>query len=241
MTIPLLPADSPLAQVTIAFLSDVHLRDYWPGGADDMIERVGAMQCDMVLNTGDLVEDRENPWSALPLARRRIERLPSRHGMFAITGNHDQYHLAHELADLNVTWLMNDRRVIDVGGQAIELIGLAGPSRQDNDPAWTAALPRPDPGTPRIVLSHFPDAIRDIGTLDADLFLAGHTHGGQVCLPGGGVLITHDSLPGRMSKGVHTVGRTTLIVNRGFGFSSRLPLRVLCPPEIIELCLTRGG
>jgi predicted MPP superfamily phosphohydrolase len=86
-------------------------------------------------------------------------------------------------------------------------------------------------------LGHYPDQVRFVSHVAApDLMLVGHTHGGQICLPGGRALLTHDYLPKRMARGVHHFGQTLLIVNRGFGWT-RLRLRVFCPAEVVELRL----
>ena len=94
-------------------------------------------------------------------------------------------------------------------------------------------------GVPRIALSHFPDTIKRVDYLEFDLFLAGHTHGGQVCLPGGWPLVTHDTLPRKYAKGCHRWGKTWFVINRGIGFSDK-EIRVNCPAEVLEITLVRG-
>jgi len=84
---------------------------------------------------------------------------------------------------------------------------------------------------------HFPDHLRRTAKLQPHLFLAGHTHGGQVCLPGRIPILKHDAMPRRCCSGIHRVGDTWLIVNRGFGYTT-LPIRVFCPPEVLEIELT---
>ncbi len=86
-------------------------------------------------------------------------------------------------------------------------------------------------------MSHYPNHLHHAQRLGAQLFLTGHTHGGQVCLPGGKPIITHSSLPYKHCRGIHKLEKTWLVVNHGLGFSG-LPLRVMCPPEVIELTLT---
>jgi predicted MPP superfamily phosphohydrolase len=91
---------------------------------------------------------------------------------------------------------------------------------------------------PRIVLSHYPDLFAFARSLHPDLYLAGHTHGGQICPPGERALLTHDTLPRPMAKGAHEINGSCLFVNRGFGFTT-IPLRVFCPAEVVEIVLTR--
>jgi hypothetical protein len=127
----------------------------------------------------------------------------------------------------------------------VELIGLAGVARQDLEVQHVCDVPPRDcvpRGVPRIALSHYPDALVRLHNLDVvpDLFFAGHTHGGQVCLPGGFPILRHDTLPRRYCSGVHRLGDTWLVVSRGMGFSS-YAIRVFCPAEVVEVVLTTGA
>ena len=122
----------------------------------------------------------------------------------------------------------------DYGGQYVPETLM--PLVHDLDAAYVASLPARTPGVVRIVLSHYPDHVRRIRPLEADLMLAGHTHGGQVCLPGGRPLITHDKLPRPYHHGVHRFEKTWVIVSRGFGFASP-PVRLFCPAEVVQITL----
>ena len=74
--------------------------------------------------------------------------------------------------------------------------------------------------------------------LQPDLYLAGHTHGGQICLPNERAILTHDSLPRTMCKGAHEINGTCLVVGRGFGFTT-IPVRAFAPAEVVEVRLYR--
>jgi predicted MPP superfamily phosphohydrolase len=117
------------------------------------------------------------------------------------------------------------------------LIGLPGVKKWDFDPIRLAHLPPKQERVPRIILSHYPDRVEGLAPLQADAVLAGHTHGGQICLPGGRATLSHDTLPKYMARGVHRFGNTTLIVNRGFG-ATHWPIRIFCPAEVIEIVLS---
>ncbi|MGH9372982.1 MAG: hypothetical protein ACRD15_15780, partial [Vicinamibacterales bacterium] len=113
-----------------------------------------------------------------------------------------------------------------------------GVHREDLDVEFLRSIPSRRAGGVRICLSHFPDLVRRTDFLAPDLFLAGHTHGGQICLPGRLPIIRHDTLPRHQCTGVHQIGQTWLVVNRGLGFSG-LPFRAFCPAEVIEIRLAR--
>lgn len=85
-----------------------------------------------------------------------------------------------------------------------------------------------------ILLSHSPEIVRKLEKERVDLILAGHTHGGQLCLPGGYALLTHSKLGRKYSSGKYPWGKATLFITRGVG-TSTLPLRLFCLPELAIL------
>jgi predicted MPP superfamily phosphohydrolase len=92
------------------------------------------------------------------------------------------------------------------------------------------------------LLYHTPDLIETASELGVDLYLAGHTHGGQVRLPWLGAIFTASRYGKRYEMGSYRVGRTQLYVSRGIGMEGLGTPRVrfLCPPEIVELELGGG-
>ena len=236
LPVPALPP--ALAGLRILHLSDFHTRGYWPPAYDALLERVNADPPDLILFTGDFVESRRNHLPAVPHVRRLVAGFRARLGCFGTLGNHDLYHFAPHLAGTNLTLIEGARRVIRVEDAAVELIGFPGVARSDLTEDFLRTIPLRDERTLRVVMSHFPCHLPRANIFAPDLFLAGHTHGGQVCLPGGRPVITHCRLPRRLSRGVHRVGPTWLVVNHGLGFSG-LPLRVLCPSEVVELTVER--
>jgi predicted MPP superfamily phosphohydrolase len=245
---PSLPED--LVGLRIIHLTDLHLRRHWHDAYDRLIEQIAAADADLLLFTGDFVDSKRNHVPALPNVRRMAAAFRARLGAFAVLGNHDTMKFAPRYADLPVTLLSGRHTLLPVGNSGIELIGIPGAVRKELPNDWAATMPprsaAASPGSAdhaerplRIVLSHFPDHYARVGsTLRPDLFLAGHTHGGQVCLPGGMPIIKHDSLPLRHCVGISRVADTWMVVGRGFG-STTLPLRICCPPEVIEIRLLR--
>ena len=93
------------------------------------------------------------------------------------------------------------------------------------------------PNAPTVLLYHTPDLIEVAAAEGVDLYLAGHTHGGQIRLPWYGALVTASRYGKRFEAGYYQVGPTQLYVSRGLGFEGlgAPRARFLCPPEIVEL------
>jgi uncharacterized protein len=220
-------------------IADVHCRNYWTLGYDQLIGRIRSDPPDVILFSGDMVEDKLNPAPALPIIRRFINSLKSRLGLFAVRGNHDI--LLQQASFVGTPYRLIDgrRMILTSHGAELELIGLQGPERESLNDESLATIPPKQAGVPRIVLSHYPDHIRKLEKYHPDLYLAGHTHGGQICLPGGIPIIRHDSLPQELCRGVHRLAHSWFVVSRGFGFSET-PVRIFCPAEVIELRLIAG-
>jgi predicted MPP superfamily phosphohydrolase len=237
LTIPALPAS--LEGFRVVQITDLHFKKFWSPVYDHLIERINREAADLILITGDFVNNKRNHRPALPFVKRFVSQLQAKHGRFGIMGNHDRYRVAKDLGEPDVKLLDGLHHTLNIDGAELELLGLPGVNRCDLTDKVIASYPAKRVGVPRLVLAHFPDQIRNVVGLKPDIYFAGHTHGGQVCLPGGIPLITHDKLPGRLSKGVHRVANTWLVVSRGIGFTG-VPFRLFCPAEIIEITLSRG-
>ena len=238
-TLPIPGLPSALEGLRIIHLTDLHFRPTWFADYDRLLDDLRADSPDLVLITGDFVEQRLLQRRAVDNVARFCRGLTSRLGTFAITGNHDGDFLAARIGGWDLTLIENGRVLIeDADGAAIELIGLPGVHRLDLDWNFTDCQPAKPQRAVRIVLSHYPDHIRNIAPLAADVMLAGHTHGGQCCMPGRVPLIWHDDLPRRYASGVHRWDGTWLVVGRGLGFAT-LPWRTFCPTEVMEIVLKR--
>jgi hypothetical protein len=234
LPIPGLPAD--LEGFRLLHLSDLHVRVRWDSAYDELISRVRNDPPDLIVYTGDFVDDVHDHRKVLPTLRRVVNGLKSRLGSVAILGNHDGDLLGPPLASLDLTLVEHRMLSLTSGSASLELIGVAGVQREDFDPAFLRTLPAKAPNAVRVALSHYPDIVRETCFLKPDLFLAGHTHGGQICLPGKIPILKHDSLPRPICSGIHRAFDTWLVVNRGFGFSW-LAVRMFCPAEVIEIRL----
>jgi hypothetical protein len=221
-------------------ISDLHCRPGWQTAYDDLIDRLSADEPDLILITGDIVDDADYPYKCLPTARRLLSQLRARQGVLGVRGNHDENVDAGDFNSTPLRLVEGQRLLLPHRGAAIELIAIPGPLRSDYPAGFEDSFPPNATGVPRIVMSHYPDHFRKMRATAPDIFLCGHTHGGQICLPGTLPLLRHDSLPMRYFLGVHRLDKTCFFVNRGFGFSTQ-QVRIFCPSEVIEVRLRRMG
>jgi predicted MPP superfamily phosphohydrolase len=228
-----------LEGLRIAHVTDLHFRTFWSEIYDQLLGRIRQEAVDLIFLTGDLNHRKRDNRPALPFVKRFVSQLSARFGCFGVLGNHDGYSLSSRLGKCGVTFLDQRRQILEIAGASLELIGLPGVIRKDVTPSVLGGFPPKKAGIPRLVLSHFPDIIRKASVLQPDVYFAGHTHGGQICLPGGFAPIRHDSLPRRLCKGVHRFGDTWLVVSRGLGFTG-VGIRLFCPAEVSEIKLVRA-
>jgi hypothetical protein len=234
--IPLKNLDSALDGFKIVHLSDLHLFPYTT--LDFIKAAVGAIQSlqpDLIALTGDYVlESAEAIFDLGPV----LAGLNPRYGLYAVLGNHDLWTdrrvVRQGLEQQGIPVLTNTGRAIGVGRAALYVAGVD--DGWSGQPDLAAALAgRPD-HTPTLLLAHEPD---QVDSFSADgrvsLQLSGHTHGGQVRLPGlGAPILPH--LGRKYDQGLYRVNDTWLYTNRGLGVIWP-PIRFNCRPEITEITL----
>lgn len=212
----------------ILLLTDFHGKVRHRG---EPIESLAArLRPDLIVVGGDLADDRRG----LERVLGTLGRLQAPHGVVFVPGNHE-YRLPRALRDevfrrlpeLGIVVLQNRVYTLQREGETLHVLGVDWARRA----RWPETVPRPF-----VVVAHGPQAVLEAEPRGALAVLAGHTHGGQVCLPGFGALRSKTRLPRHLEQGVHRVGRTWLVVSRGIG-ESLLPLRFACPPEIVVVSL----
>ncbi|MBX5466644.1 MAG: metallophosphoesterase [Firmicutes bacterium] len=212
----------------ILHLSDLH-------GRVDVFARAWfwrwAAGCQLAVVTGDLFA-----WS---LSRARVARalnaLAATLPTYYVSGNHDwrRGRLAVEPWDPGPGHL--DNRAVPLAGGRLWLAGL--PDLKRGRPDWAAVVAALPVEGPAVLLSHRPDAVLHPACQRFALVLSGHTHGGQVCLPGGTALVRHTRLPWPYAAGRwEWAPGHTVITSRGLG-ESELPVRFACRPEVVQVVL----
>ncbi len=214
---------------------------------------------DIVVLTGDYVTDDPSPIRQLV---HRLKYLQTSCGVYAVLGNHDihYHHSRTEVTDaftsIGVKVLWND--IAYPFGAKLPIVGLADYWSREFNPA--PVMNQLDPTQPRLVLSHNPDTAHILQQWRVDLQLSGHTHGGQIVIPGIGPGVIYyrkflRHLPKKVrrllsfsrpeclqvvrrwewTQGLHQVRQNLLYVNRGLGTFP--PGRLFCPPEVTVITL----
>lgn len=262
LTVEIADLPASLQGSKIAQLSDLHFDGQRLSEAllAEAIERSNAAQPDIVALTGDYVTDDPTPIHALA---QQLRQLTSRYGTYAVLGNHDIYPAgartevtaALEAVGIQVLW----NQLAFPFGAALPLVGLADFWSKEFNPA--AVFEQLDPQLPRLVLSHNPDTAAPLQQWRVDLQLSGHTHGGQIAIPGlGSVPTLYQAVRGYVpkllrpwipymredcyrvvqhwewAKGLHQINQNQLYVNRGLG--TYAPGRLFCPPELTLISLS---
>jgi predicted MPP superfamily phosphohydrolase len=223
---------------TIAQLSDIHLLPYTrPEFVKKAVAITNGLNPDLTVLTGDYVwRESEAMFELAPI----IAALNARYGVYGILGNHD-YWLDVDLVILGfrqarIPLLVNQHVPITAGGKALVLAGL--------DDGWagrpdlTTALDGAPADASVILLLHEPDLADKYGPDGrCAVQLAGHSHGGQVRLPGSGALVL-PYLGQKYDLGLYRIDDMWLYTNRGLGNIS-VPLRLNCTPEVTLFTLVR--
>lgn len=235
--VPVTALPPALAGLRIVQVSDLHFGPLADRAVmREAFARVAALDADLVCITGDIVD---TPQTDLEEWLPELDRLAARHGVFAILGNHDVRTGADRIAAAierltSVQLLRNDVATITVAGARFHLIGLED---REVDPgrALAALVAHVPAGEPAILLAHRPTVFPAATAAGVILTLAGHTHGGQLALPGFPRVNLARVLT-RYDQGRFVEDGRVLHVSRGLGTSGQR-VRVGAPPEIVVLTL----
>ena len=220
---------------TILFLSDLHL-----DGLDGLTERVQALvrryPVDLCIFGGDLRMDHHGPFAeALDRFFRLLPEIQAKDGIIAVLGNHDCLEMIEPLADAGLTVLLNDSQAIERNGEKIWIVGVDDPHYfkcHDLKLAFTGV----PTGSFRIFLAHSNEIYREAAAYHPQLYLCGHTHGGQIQVPLLGPIFTHSSAPRSLFYGPWTYQQMLGYTSCGVGVSGA-PVRFSTQGEVLLITL----
>jgi predicted MPP superfamily phosphohydrolase len=217
--------------VRIGLVTDIHHSRMVP--ADDVtaaVQLVMRARPDFIVLGGDYVTWGEREY-VRPVADL-LAPLAAPHGVFAILGNHDDDRdMPAALAAKGFTVLKDQRTRVTIRGEALDLAGIRFWTRRPQD---IARVVRQSHET-TILLAHDPRRLTEAAALGLPAVLSGHTHGGQVVVPGVGAFVKR-RFP--VLEGVGQRENTSVFVSRGVG-TVWVPVRINCPPEVAIVTLRR--
>jgi hypothetical protein len=238
LLLPVPGLDPRLDGFSILHITDLHL------GVLDGIEEAAAravdgVSADLCMLTGDYAPRYGRRTAEVAAGMERIlAGVETRYGVFATLGNYDSADLARAMMDGG--WcrlLVNARADLVVNGAPVAITGTDDPFLQEEAPI-RAALSDPGEGF-RIALVHTPDMAAEAAAGGFDLYLCGHTHGGQICLPGGNPIATNCKRRRDLASGLWREGGMWGYTSRGAGVSS-IARRHNCPAEVTLIRLVAG-
>lgn len=221
----------------VLFISDLHI-----DGMDlltaKLLEMIDSAEYDICILGGDYTfkygkEEGTDHSNLTKIA----EKLVAKSRVLGVLGNHDMYNVAELLDGIGVEMLINDNTLIEKDGEKMYFAGIDDSHYygSDNVPQAGTGI---DGWSFKVMVGHSPERLAEAQNAGYDLYLAGHTHGGQVCLPGGTQIVRGASLPRRFLRGKWHYGKMFGYTSNGAG-TSGLAVRYFCSPEISVITLVR--
>lgn len=239
--LPLPGLAPPLEGLRVAQISDLHIGLQLRAPLlRELLAQVNALEPDLIVITGDVFDF--DP-SFIEEGCRELAALRAPLGVYAVLGNHDVYTGVDAVAKALTEWtgirvLRDEWTTVEVAGAALAIAGVEDPGRgwSDRDSTHEALVRLAQelpPELPRLLLVHRPSYFAEAARLGFPLALAGHTHGGQIALPGPGQHTNVSRLISRWTRGLFRDEATgaLLYVNRGLGVAGP-PVRLNCAREI---------
>lgn len=229
-TLPVAGLPASLNGLRIALLTDIHHSALV--GADDIrvaVDLTLSLRPDMIVLGGDYVTFADRTYVG-PVAEL-LAPLKAPQGVFAILGNHDdEKEMPAALVRRGFEVLKDDRTRVTLRGEALELAGIKFWTRRASD-IYERTLKNARDTV--LLLAHDPRRLTEASKLSIPAVLSGHTHGGQVVLPGVGA-VAKARFP--ILQGLGRQDNTSIFVSRGIG-TVYVPIRINCPPEVAIISL----
>ena len=222
---------------TILHLSDLHFGCI-PGLEDIILKQLNNQEVDICVITGDYLNGLHVPINnAIESLRTITKGIRTRHGFLGILGNHDTCHMVTPMESLGIRMLINENFRLHKEGDCIQFIGIDDVHYYYTDQAMHAME---NAGSDfSIALVHSPELFDMAEEMGVDLYLCGHTHGGQVCMPGGTPVITHLNRGKDFHSGHWRYRNLQGVTSCGVG-TSGVPVRFNTQGELSILKLHRG-
>jgi predicted MPP superfamily phosphohydrolase len=235
------PQGSPGGLVRIVQLSDLHV-ERTTKREREVLRKVEALEPDIIVLTGDYLNGSYlEDTKAREDARWFLSRLSAPSGVYAVTAKRgDTLEAVDDIfGGVNIRVLRDEACRLCVSGHDLWLIGVSYLGRRRDAQVFSAVM-RDVPHAPySILLYHTTDLAGIASRNGMDLYLTGHTHGGQIRLPVFGAVFTNISSWKKYEQGLYRIGETAMYVNRGLGMEGKggPRARFLCPPEILAVDL----
>ncbi|HEX6144118.1 MAG TPA: metallophosphoesterase [Geminicoccaceae bacterium] len=229
---------------TILHVSDPHV-DALPGLGDAIVRACAGVEVDLLALTGDFRAACFGPFEEhhifAPLAAL-LAGVSARDGAFAVLGNHDSEAMLEPLEALGLQVLVNREHIVRRGADRLSLVGLDDPHRFYGTSTARCLDSLSDGGDVfRLFLVHSPELASRAAAEGGDLYLCGHTHGGQICLPGGYPVLRRLHAERDLAAGPWRRGAMVGYTSAGAGVANSLPLRLFSRSEVALLTLRHEG
>ncbi len=221
----------------ILHLTDLHL-DSMAGTGEQISQKIKALECDLCVLTGDYRREIRGRFEQIVDPMKKIATaINAKDGIYAVLGNHDTYMMADLFEDLGITLLANETVTILRGKEKISVTGIDDPHYYYTEHSFNA-LTESEDGF-KIVMVHTPELYDLAAENGYHFYLCGHTHGGQICLPGGFPVVTHLNRGRRFYRGVWQYANMKGYTNQGCGVVG-IPIRFNTQSEIALITLHNG-
>ncbi|MBW8001113.1 MAG: hypothetical protein FVQ80_03720 [Planctomycetes bacterium] len=221
----------------ILLITDLHL-DNTKDSEERLMKIVKNIDFDYCFLGGDYTNRwQENETAHISLTKITKELL-KKSRVFGVLGNNDKYQIARTLARAGAEMLINEGLLIERNNDKIYLAGIDDCCEYYALADTKLANQNAEKNSFKIMLAHAPDKYREAENQGYDLYLTGHTHGGQICLPFGIAVITGTTVPRTMVKGKWNYHAMQGYTSRGAG-TTNIKARYFCPPEITLITLRK--
>jgi len=214
--------------LTLLHITDLHV-DMSRDAVSAIINSVADLEYDICVLTGDYRAKTFGPYEAVLQGMEKL-RAHLRAPIYAVLGNHDTVRMVPGLESLEINMLLNESVTIRREDQNLHLVGIddAHYFRVDNIEKAVQGI---DHDEVTILLSHTPEIYRQAAHAGFDVILCGHTHGGQICLPGGYPITLDANCPRYMGAGAWRYHNMVGYTSVGAG-TCIVGVRINCPPEV---------